>query len=381
MNTRDHQFAAQPVCLPGRRTGATASPREGTRRRAVAGIAVALTLALGLAAGHARAGDRPGDDDQEADGRYCTATAKLMHTACGFETKDDYFVGKAKCINVGDARERRACLSELRQAKTEADNECRQVFDARRALCAKVGEGRYDPPFVPENFDTDFRNPSRPNPYYPLGIGHRWEYAGGDERGVVQVLDETKLVAGVTCIVVRDEVYVGGVLREATDDWFGVGRNGSSWYCGEEVKDYEVFEGDRPQRPQLTSIDGSFKHGTSRDKAGMILPGQLYNGLVYREEFSLGNAEDVAEVLEVAYAWGRNAELDRGVPRDLAQRLCNSDCVVTRNGSPTEPGVYALKYYARGIGFFLETKPDVGTALQLVNCNFDSRCTALPTSR
>ncbi len=105
---------------------------------------------------------------KSADGRYCTATAKLMHTACGFETKDDYFVGKAKCINVGDARERRACLSELRQAKTEADNECRQVFDARRALCAKVGEGRYDPPFVPENFDTDFRNPSRPNPYYPL---------------------------------------------------------------------------------------------------------------------------------------------------------------------------------------------------------------------
>jgi hypothetical protein len=34
------------------------------------------------------------------------------------------------------------------------------------------------------------------------------------------------------------------VLKEATDDWSAAGCDGSTWYCGEEVKDYEVFEGD-----------------------------------------------------------------------------------------------------------------------------------------
>jgi hypothetical protein len=59
--------------------------------------------------------------------------------------------------------------------------------------------------------------------------------------------------------------------------------------------------------------------------------------------------------------------------------MCNNrDCVVTRNYSLLEPGIYETKYYARGIGFFLVTQPDAGTTLQLVSCNFDQRCIALP---
>jgi hypothetical protein len=52
--------------------------------------------------------------------------------------------------------------------------------------------------------------------------------------------------------------------------------------------------------------------------------------------------------------------------------------VVTKNFSLLEPGIFARKYYARGIGFFLEVKPDTGEVLQLVNCSFDDRCKDLP---
>ena len=83
-------------------------------------------------------------------------------------------------------------------------------------------------------------------------------------------------------------------------------------------------------------------------------------------------------MLSAGYSFGSNRELDQLVPRDLALRMCQRDCVVTKNYSLLEPGVVALKYYARGIGFFLETKPDEGVALQLVDCNFDPRCVALP---
>lgn len=340
----------------------------------------ALTLfaaAVAFAATTAQA--RDDDNDEPPDRGYCSATARLLHTACGFEAKDDFYVLKAKCINLADARARAECLAEAREAHLEAGQTCRAQLEWRRAACAVLGEARYDPPFAPDRFDSNFRQLSNPNPYFPLGIGNRWVYVGEGERNVVEVANETKLIEGVTCVVLRDLVYQDGELKEATDDWYAAGRDGSTWYCGEEVKDYASFDGDVPRRPELVSRDGSFKHGVDGDKAGLIMPARPRAGQVYLEEFSLGNAEDVSEILSASYAFGGSGALDHLVPRDLALRLCgNRDCVVTKNYSLLEPGIYALKYYARGIGFFLETKPLEGQRLQLVECNFDARCVALP---
>jgi hypothetical protein len=346
--------------------------------RATRALVAALALTLAATAAHAR-DDDDDNDPEPRDRAYCTATAKLLFNACGFETKDDWFVAKAKCINRNDARERSQCLSDARQARGEAGKHCREQREGRVAACAVLGEARYDPPFTPERFDSDFRQLSNPNPYFPLGIGHRWEFRGGGERNVIEVTSETKLIEGVTCVVLRDLVYDQGRLKEGTDDWYAAGRDGSTWYCGEEVKDYDSFDGDRPRLPELISISGSFKHGRNGDKAGIIMPARPRVGQTYLEEFSLGNAEDMSEILSVNYAYGANRTLDQLVPRDLALRLCNRDCVVTKNVSLLEPGAYALKYYARGIGFFLEIKPVEGQTLQLVECNFDARCVALPT--
>lgn len=346
-------------------------PRRAPRRRWPMTLGA---IALAFAAPAVQAAD----DGEPTDPRYCSMTARLLFAACGHEAEDDRLVMRAKCLNVADERERALCFGESRAAYAEATVLCGEQLATRRAACNLLGEGRYDPAWGPDRFDSDFRLLSNPNPYFPLGIGNRWEYRGGDERNTVEVVDQTKLIAGVTCVVLRDLVYQEGRLVEATDDWFAAGRDGSSWYCGEEVKDYESFAGDRPRRPELVSTDGSFKHGRDHDKAGLIMPAQPQVGQAYLEEFSLGNAEDVSEILAVNYAYGANATLDRLVPRDLALRMCNSDCVVTKNYSLLEPGIFALKYYARGIGFFLETVPDEGEALQLVSCNFDARCVALP---
>ena len=340
-------------------------------------MVVAQALAWAAPVAWATGGDD--DDDREPPVRgYCSATAALQFAACGYETKDDFLVAKAKCINIGDKRDRQECLAEAKSARTEATKKCGDRLDARRAACAVLGEARYDPNFDPTRFDTNFRNLSNPNPYFPLGIGYKWELRGATELNLLEVTSETKLVEGVQCIVLRDLVYEQGRLKEATDDWYAAARDGSTWYCGEEVKDYASFESDRPVRPELVSISGSFKHGRDRDKAGIIMPASPKAGQAYLEEFSLNNAEDVSEVLSATYAYGKNPGLDRFVPRELAQRLCHGDCVVTKNYSLLEPGVFAIKYYARGIGFFLETKPDEGKAVQLTNCNFDARCASLP---
>src|SRR5206468_497176 len=78
-------------------------------------------------------------------------------------------------------------------------------------------------------------------------------------------------------------------------------------------------------------------------------------GETYVEEASLANAEDVTDVLSTTYRYGADAELDRYVPRRLAELFCSArDCVVTRNYSLLEPGIFDRKFYARGVGVFLE---------------------------
>jgi hypothetical protein len=359
----EHHFARYPACYPVARPFSHLLP-------SVVAFALALT-ATGAPA-------RDDDDAAPRNHAYCSTTAATLSAACGHEVKDDYLVAKAKCINVADANERRDCLTEAKAALDEGAQLCREQLQERRVACRVLGEARYDPRVEPSLFDSNFGNLSNPNPYFPLGIGNRWELRGGGELNIVEVTNETKLIEGVRCIVLRDLVYENGQLKEATDDWFAAARDGSTWYFGEEVKDYESFAGDAPLRPELVSIDGSFKHGRDRDKAGIIMPAAPRVGQAYLEEFSLGNAEDVSEILSVTYAYGSNAELDRFVPRELAQRMCPGNCVVTKNYSLLEPGIFALKYYARGIGFFLEIKPESGVAVQLTSCNFDPRCAGLP---
>lgn len=351
--------------------------RPMSARRRLAAIAAAQALAAIAPAAFA-AGDMAGDAPH---GAFCSTTASLLFDACGNQVKSDDAVANAKCLNIGDAQQRRDCRLQMRTARAEATQLCKDQHDGRLSTCAQLGEARYDPNFDPVSFDSDFARLSHPNPYFPLGIGYKWEFRGGNEVNKIEIPGDVKVIEGVHCIVVHDLVYKGGLLAEATDDWYAAARDGNTWYCGEEVKDYESFVNDLPVVPELVSISGRFKHGVNHDKAGVIMQAMPVTGQIYLEEFSLANAEDASQVLSTSYSYGQSSGLDQLVPRELAQLLCHDDCVVTNNYSLLEPGVYAIKYYARNIGFFLETKPLEGTAVQLTKCNFDPRCTSLPPAR
>lgn len=343
-------------------------------------VAVITMIAMGLMSG---AAVTRADDDNDDDGRrggFCSQSANLLFRACGSETQDDFFKARAICLDVSDKAERTECLADATTARTESRQRCGEQRTGRLDTCKSLGEDRYDPDFDPALFD-DPKNPTHPNPYFPLKVGHSWEYREGAESIAIKVLNETKLIDGVTCIVVQDSATEDGDLVEDTDDWFAQAKNGDVYYCGEETKEFERFDGDNPKLPELVSIDGSFKAGRDGDKPGILFLGTPTPGKVYRQESSLGNAEDVAEVLSTTYAFGKSPELDQFVPPQLAKPLCsNGDCVVTKEFSATSgPGSFERKYYARGIGLFLEVKPNSGKAVQLVGCNFDTRCANLPT--
>lgn len=319
-----------------------------------------------------------GSADEVAAATFCSDTAGSVYRACGFDVQDDYWLAVAVCINEPDRVDRQQCNADALASRSEGNELCKEQLLGRLGACKSLGEERYDPEFEPQLFDHDFTRLSNPNPYFPLRIGNRWEYQSETETVNLEVLNETKLIDEVRCIVVRDLVLEEGQLHEATDDWYAQAKDGNVWYCGEEVRNFENFAGDEPQRPELVNTDGSFKAGREGDKPGIIFLARPMVGQTYQEEFSLNNAEDITEIFSTTYSYGIDQELDRFVPRRLARLLCNGDCVVSENFSLLEPGVSERKYYARGIGLFLEVNADTGEIHQLVDCNFDRRCQSLP---
>ena len=307
----------------------------------------------------------------------CSATAAGLYMACKAQTTGDAFVAKAKCLNVTDAPDRAQCVKDGKSEKADASDTCRKMRDGRRAACRLLGENAYDPTADQALYD-DPHALAHANPYFPLTIGNHWEYRSALETDTVDIVDEIKLINGVRCVVARDIVGKPTGEAEHTNDWYAQAKDGNTWYFGEETADFATFPGDDPQLLELVSDEGSFKWGRNRDKGGIIFLASPKVGDVYLEEFSLANAEDVTEVLSTTYSYGAGGDLDQLVPAALARAVCAGDCVVTKNYSLLEPGDFARKYYAKGIGVFLEVEPESGEVVRLVKCNVDPRCASLP---
>ena len=305
--------------------------------------------------------------------RICSQTAGVLKTACSFEVKDDYFEGIAVCINMADKEARRFCIADTRQARDDARQECREIFRARRELCNDIGEAPYDPPFGP-SFADNFVDPLQigntvaPNPYFPLVSGNQWVYRGvfvndeGEEETEtinVTVTDKTKLIEGITCVVVNDVVTEGEdeALVEDTDDWYAQDIEGNVWYCGEIAENFEFFEGDNPEVAELVDIDGSWKAGRDGAKAGILFPAIPDVGEVIRQEVAWGDAEDVIEILSLT---GNESS---------PAASCDNNCLVTKDFTPLDPGVEENKYFVPGIGQIVEINLETGERVELIEFN------------
>jgi len=342
-------------------------------------VAIAVAMCCVLATGTPLAGGGVAADDP-GERRFCSATTLAQFEACGYETLDDFFVAKAKCINVSNGDERKECFDTAREERTEANQLCRAQRAQRLEICGELGEARYDPAFDPADFDSDYHNLTNPNPYFPLTIGYRWDYGGSLETNTIVALDETKLIEGVTCIVLNDKRYEDSLLVEDTDDWYGQRKDGTVDFCGEAVSNFETFPEDNPARPERLNTDGQWKTGREGDPSGTYILGSPRLGDVHRSEFSPGNAEDTVRYLSTSYGYGSDPVLDRHVPRDLVDLFCGDhDCLVSGENTGLEPGTFQHKYYARGVGFILGVDLETGESVQLVGCNFDPRCAGLPT--
>lgn len=315
------------------------------------GVAAILLVAAGFTPLTTRAaGEPPG---------ACTRAAYAVFHACNHEVQEEYWTSHGNCINISPSEEKKDCHEESSEEAGEGIELCREQRTARLALCDSVGEDPYEPDFSPENFvdPLEIGDSVAPNPYFPLRPGTRWVYEKAslddEEQEVIEtitvvVTDKIKVIEGVSCLVVNDLVEEGGVPVEDTDDWYAQDLEGNVWYCGEIAENFETFEGDDPEEAELVDIEGSWKAGRDRAKPGILVKRQPAVGDVYRQEVFLGDAEDVAEVVEID-----------GTETTPAAS-CTNDCLVTREYTPIEPGIHEFKYYAPGIGLIFGTDMEGG---------------------
>ena len=190
------------------------------------------------------------------------------------------------------------------------------------------------------------------NTYLPFIPGSKWAYEarledGTVERNEIEVLQETRDVNGVEATVVHDTVYVGGQIVEETYDWYAQDKEGSVWYLGEEVDNYE--------NGVLVDHAGSWEWGVDDALPGIIMwadPSAHLNEEYYQEYYA-GEAEDKGRVLSVAESVT--------VPFGSFENV-----VKTFDFSAIDPGLQEYKFYVGGVGFIKEINVKTGEELVLI---------------
>ena len=130
----------------------------------------------------------------------------------------------------------------------------------------------------------DFSNPTQvTNPLFPISNLHSALLLGTEDGGELRV--ETTLLAEPKTIEVNGQqvqtlesqyvAFLDGRLKEVALDWYGQADDGSVWYFGEDVFNYEDGE--------LADRDGTWLAGKDGPVA-MIMPASPQVGDVYRPE-------------------------------------------------------------------------------------------------
>jgi hypothetical protein len=324
--------------------------------------------ALMLGAGFANPTLASGKHWRGHGNNFCSQTARTMQQACYFDLVDDYNEGKANCINVVDDEERAECFAELQQEIAGERHSCREQKRARLEVCDAIGEQRYADPLKDPMItfvDPDEIGTTRdPNPYVDLTPGHTYVLGVGEdgefeETVVIHVTDEIREAEGadgeaVLCRVVVDAAMVfeeedgeaEWLSEEVTDDYFAQDDAGNVYYCGEISRNYE--DG------YLVNLDGSFFSGEEHAKAGILMRAAPAAGQVDRQEYAIGEAEDVVEYLSLSAVpsddEGGNNTND---PSFACQGGAVGDCLMTLDSAALEPESTEYKYYRAGVGFVL----------------------------
>jgi hypothetical protein len=192
-------------------------------------------------------------------------------------------------------------------AQPAAGQDFRSTFDVNKAGLADRGQ----------------------NAYFILEPGYRQHFQHGSDALVITVLDDTKVVDGVTTRVVEERETKGGELAEVSRNYFAIDRTTDDvYYFGEDVDEYK--------NGKISGHEGAWLSGVNGARFGLMMPGTPKVGDRYYQEYAPKAAMDRAEILSVT----AEMKVAAGAYRN---------CLHTRESSAIERSSEG-KWYAPGVG-------------------------------
>ncbi len=223
-----------------------------------------------------------------------------------------------------------ACKKESSTSQQTSSRELTSTSSQESRTAGKQQRPHIDPSDFVKGID---------NSYFPLVPGTLFKYVNtlfdGQhvtvENITVTVTYDTKVILGVCCEVIHDQVKTNGKVTENTYDWYAQDKLGNVWYFGEDTKSYHNGTVDS---------SGSFEAGVNGALPGIIMLGNpaAHIGVQYYQEYLKGEAEDQGTVINVNSS------------ATVAYGTFSNNCVVTEEYTRLEPDVLEYKYYAPGVG-------------------------------
>jgi hypothetical protein len=156
-----------------------------------------------------------------------------------------------------------------------------------------------------------------------------------------RVLPGTAQVAGVSVTAVDVTDFHNGELVKTTEDYFAQGPEGSVYYLGERVDEYDGSK--------IVGHEGTWLTGEHVDKPGMFLPAAARVGDTFYQERVSGVAEERFTVIAIGQTLTTPAGTFDGCVRTEEMNLTHVDGLL---GGPTEQ-----KVYCPGVGLVREDFP------------------------
>jgi hypothetical protein len=167
------------------------------------------------------------------------------------------------------------------------------------------------------------------NSYFNLTPGYQLSYAHKKDTEQVTVLDETRVIDGVTTRVVEDREFQNGNLAERTRDYYAIDFvTNDVYYFGEDVDVYK--------NGKVVDHEGSWLTGVNNAKFGLMMPATPSPGQRFYQEQAPGVGMDRAEIIS------------NNTPLTTPAGKFNNIVFVIET-SPLEIGS-SKKWYAVGVG-------------------------------
>ncbi len=175
------------------------------------------------------------------------------------------------------------------------------------------------------------------NGFFPVEVGSETVLEGVDDEGILfrvvtTVPGDTEMVAGVNTRVFVETESEDGEIVEISRNFVAQAPDATVCYFGEDV---DIFEDG-----EIGAHTGAWRAGEGDNLPGIAMPANPEPGMIFRQEFAPGIAEDQTEIL----ALGEDIDVPAGM---------FSDTLTTEDCNPLD-GSTDLKVYVDGIGLAID---------------------------